>query len=558
MGSSATLDIIRTGTDLTRINTEKVVELGIHLSDVLKLISEVTLRKGCEEGMDQAALTILAVIVLRQTFCRPSDFEIARVLTNESITVIGAGIAGLVAALFLSVAGYRVTVIDRHDKPMLGKDLDVYNGGTTMGGCDARHASVTEAVAAPTRIRSLRLMPMKKGWKMLDKMSVDEQMWAKKFEAMSAFPAMYSIFSDLVTSVNRVAIDLWEDLFERIPELAENAIRSRRIVRLCTSELAVSNTLKFQRKVHRKNDEVVRLSEEQMVARFPHLNRSHLAGGIEVEGFTINVKQLGDNLINYLEKKQQVTFRWASEVASLQDTAVTLYTGEKIISDRILLATGVSGDDLLKGSPITKQVQGVIGYWLTLPNINMITEGFKIHEEDPVAVMNVTMSVDNKTLIISGGFGFVGNQRIMKTSRYTEMAVLVALAVKKYFPTEFEKATESNKKLRVTYCVRPMSADGMPLIDWTTANSAKTMYVGGTSGGGFVQASILSLFVLDMVSGRNTYSHITQAMASTRDSLSNRLYYSVDRNACAEETIENSMISLDPAIQQFAEDFLLL
>ncbi|CAF1532282.1 unnamed protein product [Didymodactylos carnosus] len=509
--------------------------------------------------MDQAALTVLAVTVLRQTFCRSTNFEVVPVVTNESITVIGAGIAGLVAALFLSVGGYRVTVIDRHEKPTLGKDLDFYNGGTTMGGCDARQASVTEAVAAPTRIRSLRLMPMNKGWKMLDKMSADEQMWAKKFETMSAFPEMYSIFSDLVTSMNRVAINLWEDLFEQIPELAENAVRSRRIVRLCTSESAVSNTLKFQTKVHRKNDKVVRLTKEQMATRFPHLNHSHLAGGVEVEGFTINVKQLGDNLMNYLEKKRQVTFKWACEVASLQDTVVTLESGEKIISERVLLATGVSGDGLLKDSPIAKQVQGVIGFWVKLPNINRITEGFKIHEEDPVAVMNVTMSVDNKTLIISGGFGFVGKQRIMKTSRYTEMAVLVALAVRKYFPTEFEKATELNKKIPVTYCVRPMSADGMPLIDWiTTANLGQTMYVGGTSGGGFVQASILSLFVLDMLSGRNDYAHITQAMASTRDSLSDHLYYNVARDDDAQETSENSMTSLDPVIQQFAEDFLIL
>ncbi|CAF1566841.1 unnamed protein product [Didymodactylos carnosus] len=559
MGSSAVLNVIRSGADLTRINTEKVAELGIHLSNILELIPEINSRKGCEEAMDQAALTVLAVIVLKETFCGSTNFEIPSTLTNESITVIGAGIAGLVAALFLSIGGYRVTVIDRHDQPVLGKDLEVYNGGTTMGGCDARHASVTEAVAAPTRVRSLRLTPMNKGWRMLDNMSSDEEVWAQKFEAMSHFPEMYSIFSDLVTSMNRAAIDLWEDLFKQIPELAENAMRSRRIVRLCTSESAVSNTVEFQNKVHRKTDKVIQLSKEQVVTRFPHLNHDHLAGGVEVEGFTMNVQQLGDNLVNYLAKKRQVTFRWACEVASLEDTVVVLKTGEKIISDRILLATGVSGDAPLKVSPIIKQVQAVIGYWLKLPNINRITEGFKIHEADPVAVMNVTMSVDDATLIISGGFGFVGKHPIVKTSHYTEMAVLVARTVRKYFPTEFEKATESNKKIPMTYCLRPMSADGMPVIDWiTTANSDKVMYVGATSGGGFVQASMLSLFALDMFSGRNDYAHITRAMVSSRDSLSDCLYYHDITDDDVEETPEDSMKPLDASIQQFVDDFLLL
>ena len=45
-----------------------------------------------------------------------------------------------------------------------------YQGSTTIDGCDARHASVTETVphAVPARVGILNREPLEGGWKILD------------------------------------------------------------------------------------------------------------------------------------------------------------------------------------------------------------------------------------------------------------------------------------------------------------------------------------------------------------------------------------------------------
>ncbi|CAF1248634.1 unnamed protein product [Rotaria sp. Silwood1] len=103
----------------------------------LEAVSAAMTVPGCGEAMDQAAIVLLSNVVLEQSFKSPLPFFIDSSRKNEEITVIGAGIMGLVTAFFLSESGYRVTIIDEHNWPKpksVSSENEICCRGTTLDG----------------------------------------------------------------------------------------------------------------------------------------------------------------------------------------------------------------------------------------------------------------------------------------------------------------------------------------------------------------------------------------------------------------------------------------
>ncbi|CAF1384767.1 unnamed protein product [Didymodactylos carnosus] len=85
---------------------------------------------GCQQAIDQAALIVLASIIVEQTIDTRINF---RQVPGPQEHII---IVGLVSALLLSQRGYRVTIVDSHEKPLVGRLISD----------NFRHATTTESI----------------------------------------------------------------------------------------------------------------------------------------------------------------------------------------------------------------------------------------------------------------------------------------------------------------------------------------------------------------------------------------------------------------------------
>ncbi|CAF3937627.1 unnamed protein product [Rotaria sp. Silwood1] len=481
----------------------------------LETVSAAMKVPGCGEAMDQAALVVLANVVLEQSFKSPLPFFIDSSRKNEEITVIGAGIMGLVTAFFLSGSGYKVTIIDEHNRPNPQNEfnqLEISCRGTTLDGCDARHASITETIphAVFYRIDSLRKYPLDHGgWKIIpDQYHNRERVWIERFSELAGYPELVvNLFNQFVSNINRCGIELWERIFQLYPELVQHTIKNRRIIRVCSSLTSLNVVSTFQKKYHKNDDNLQILSHSQVLEKIPGLIlQDGDAGGIEVPGFTVNHLKLCQNMIELLENNPNVKFKWSTQVRSIDD----------ISSSKIILASSLNTLDSPLLDNVSLAVQGVLGCWIKIPNVHSIKNGFKIAEKEPISVINLTPSYDEQHLYVTGAFAFCGHRGIVQSPHLTQLIELFRSTTRCYLPDEME-ASES-EILPTRFCIRPMTPDGMPVIAQLTPENKKQQvyFVGGTNAGGFVESPVLATILLDLIQGSTSNTNLCHVYRSLR------------------------------------------
>ena len=155
--------------------------------------------------------------------------------------------------------------------------------------------------------------------------------------------------------------------------------------------------------------------------------------------------------------------------------------------------------------------------------MNSIDSAFKITEQDPMGVMNVTPSVDRQNLFVTGGFGFTGRRDFLHSKRLDQLTKLFYTTVRGYLPEEVE-AGESEMCIP-KLCFRPMTPDGMPIVtELTNGNNNKQQvyFVGGSNAGGFVEAPVLATLLIDLMRGPTNDSslcHVYRSLGADRDTL---------------------------------------
>jgi glycine/D-amino acid oxidase-like deaminating enzyme len=487
----------------------------------LKAVPAAMLGVGCGEAMDQAALVVLSNAVLKQSFeSSLSDF-ITGGEKCEEVTVIGAGITGLVCALMLARDGYSVIVIDENVRPIVTLEpfsKHISCKGSTLDGYIARQASVTETMphALPYRKECLKREPLNQGgWQVIDdNVEPKEKAWIDRFIQLACHPELVgNLFTQFVSTINRRGLKFWEDLFEMIPQLEENAVSSRRIIRVCPNAVSLDIVHAYQTKYHDTDDQVIRLSRADVHELLPGLVLADSnAGGVEVPGFSVNVQQLSSNLIDHLEQKEKVTFRWSTQVKTLDD-----------LSSKVVLASEFGRIDSDLVNIVSQVVQDVVGCWIKIPNVHSIDHAFKITENDPMGIMNVIPSVDRQNLFVTGGFGFIGQHKSFHPKRLTQLINIFLNTVRRYLPEEIE-ARESEPQLPKLY-FRPMTPDGMPIVtELKSGNKQKQQvyYVGGSNSGEFVQAPLLATLLIDLMRDQTSNSmlcHVYRSLDINRDTL---------------------------------------
>jgi glycine/D-amino acid oxidase-like deaminating enzyme/phosphoglycerate dehydrogenase-like enzyme len=457
----------------------------------------------CQRDMDQAVLIQIAVCALQLMAAAevsgpqtPGHSQAA-----EPIQIVGGGLTGIMTALELQRRGYReIEVVDASPE-----DLEWSRSGATYAQ-RCRHLSATETLphSSPARRDILTVPPAEGGWRLRPPQSLSDQerTWAASFERMARRPALHRLCSDLVLQLNQLSLRAWDRFFDDSPETLEGVWFSRRILRLYLDEDSLQSGWTLQSAV---NTRATRMGAGEVAVACPALlgavERNAIAGAIEVDGYGVDIIQMVHNLRTHLVQRG-VRFRHGRISARPAPPW-----------SRMVFSPGAYGDVSLE--PASAHVQGVVGCWLTLPNPGL-TAAIKVHAPEPAGVLNFAPSRDGAALFLSGGFGYVGQQRpVLDDPEIQALFRRVEAAVAAIFPEELSAAM-AQKTVDRRLCVRPMTPDGLPLVHADHA----TVYVGGASSGGATEAPLLAALAADLLAGQP--SPVTAALTAWRPSLSAR------------------------------------
>lgn len=443
----------------------------------------------------------------------------------DTVTLVGAGIVNLITALELARHGYPVTVHDRAPDPRSAAHWTRY--GCTRGGGDGRMFTLTEADTYHNRSRhpdgssnGLLDRPISEhGWLLAEPGSLTEpeRHWAAEFQAMP--PALAEIYNEDIFEVNREAGLRWTSLVSAEPELfGQETGYADGILRLYSEQeylrwhLARNDRVGATRRV---------LSPDQIASDYPALAdacvNGTIAGGIEVVGFTVNIHRFVARLLDLLEA-EGVRFHWDSEVARIRWKSpgivdrLELSDGEILHSRHYVLSLGAYGDDLLRGTEAHQLIQGMLGVWSTLPNVEpRLEHSLKIarngHRAEETNVTLATGSRGEPLLVCGSGYGWTGLQP--DNIDASELEVLFDSlddTLRRFFPQAHAAAEPLGASRQV--CVRPWTASCLGIFERVaTAGGGSLIVTGGHNTGGFAQSPVVAEAVLASLEGRPHKMH---------------------------------------------------
>ena len=88
------------------------------------------------------------------------------------------------------------------------------------------------------------------------------------------------MINHFVSNLNRCGIEFWEEIFRRYPTLADNAVRNRRILRVCSSSVSLNVVWAFGMNYHAESDQLQRYSRAQVLEKLPNLGLTDEDAGV--------------------------------------------------------------------------------------------------------------------------------------------------------------------------------------------------------------------------------------------------------------------------------------
>jgi glycine/D-amino acid oxidase-like deaminating enzyme len=450
-----------------------------------------------------------------------------RASTDRSVTLVGGGIVNLITALHLVRHGYEVTLYDRTPDPRGNAHWTAY--GCTRGGGDGRMFTLTEADSYNSRAwrpdgTSNDLLGRSisdHGW-LVSKpgdLLERERRWAEEFQRIPSWLA--DSYNDDIFAVNKAARGRWAGLIESDPKLFDDSTGYRQgILRLYTE-------VDYFRWHISRNDRVgaIRqvLTPRRVRAEYPALDDACTAGtivgGIEVLGFTVNVHKFVGQLVTMLEL-EGVQFHWDAPVTRIHWAESGIVEAIETVrgavrSQHYVLSPGAYGDELLQGTSSYGQIQGMLGVWLTVPNIEpRLENSVKIAREGHRAEeTNVTLATDQfgaPILVCGSGYGWTGlNPHNIDSAELDVLFEALEDTLRQFFPKAHTAARvagtlDTGKQL----CVRPWTASCLGVFERVeTAGGGMLIVTGGHNTGGFAQSPVVAEAVLAAFEGREHPMH---------------------------------------------------
>ncbi|RFU80689.1 hypothetical protein TARUN_1513 [Trichoderma arundinaceum] len=448
---------------------------------------------------------------------------------KTTVLLVGAGIVNLITAVFLASRGYQVRIVDAGPNPRLCKDWTLL--GVTNGGGNARMFTHTEAdnyneVGSKIyqNMQSIfRKTARNGGWsvKPPKDFTAAELAWVDTFEQVPAWLA--KTFRQNIHYINQEAGKLWNELIETSPQLFEDVEFRRDILRLYVEPIALDAAIKL----HNQLGAMVKAtSPEEFLTANPGFRSAadsdHLAGGITVDGFTVNIHPFVAKLIDHITGLGG-EFVWECEVQSIERNALGQVTALEsklgsLEADHYVVSPGVTGNNLLNGTASENLIQGVLGIWLQIPNLHpKLQHSMKIHRRAHlVEDINVTVAKDVETgediLMFGGGYGYVGLDRPAPDSPelkalFNELEEVARI----YFPQGYAAAKERGTMYpggNHKFCVRPFTTTGLGLFEKIPTTSGGQLIInGGNNTGGFAQAPAIARAVWRALVGEHDPIH---------------------------------------------------
>jgi glycine/D-amino acid oxidase-like deaminating enzyme len=437
---------------------------------------------------------------------------------GRSVVLAGAGIVNLVTALSLVRDGYDVVVYERSPDPRDDADWTAY--GCTRGGGDGRMFTLTEADSYNGRAwpgRDLLTRPISAhGWLLAKPgdLTDAERRWAEDFHRIPAWLA--DSYTEDIFAVNHAAGEGWARLVESDPGLFDDATGYRDGI------LRVYDDADYYRWHVARNDRVgatrTVLPPDRVGAEYPALADAcaagTVAGGLEVVGFTVNIHKFLARLVSLLAA-EGVRFRWGTPVTGIDwagpGVVGGLATAAGVVrADHYVLSPGVYGDDLLRGTLSHERIQGMLGVWLTVPNVEpRLAHSVKIarkgHRAEETNVTLGTGEGGEPVLICGSGYGWTGlNPGNVDSAELDVVFDALEDTIRRFFPAAHAAAREAgtlDASRRV--CVRPWTASCLGVFETLPADGGGVLVVtGGHNTGGFTQSPEVGEAVLAALGGR--------------------------------------------------------
>lgn len=447
------------------------------------------------------------------------------------VILVGAGITNLINAHYLAARGYSVQVHDAGPDPQSTQDWTKL--GTTHGGGNARMFTCTEADnynEQGSQIYSSMNKVFKRtvstgGWnlKPLDGLTSDETRWVESFENLPGW--MARAFKEDIYEINRQAGQLWEDFMQAAPQLFQRVGLHQGITRMYVERYDLEASIKL-------NTGLGTLLE---TFELPEFLKAHttfcsaaaadqLAGAFSISGFTLNVHQFVAELINDIKAKGG-EFRWNHAIRSIRrDTlgrvlGLESNEGKLLEADHYVVSPGVLGAKLLEGTISGSLIQGVLGVWLQIPNLEpKLKKSIKLHRRGHVMEdINITLAIDPESgediLILGGGYGFVGLDR--PAANNPELQILfkeLENVAKTYFPQGYDLAKQNGSLWpggKQKFCIRPFTPTGLGVFETApTISGGRLIITGGNNTGGFAQAPAIARAVHRAFTGEHDPIHV--------------------------------------------------
>jgi glycine/D-amino acid oxidase-like deaminating enzyme len=455
----------------------------------------------------------------------PRKLSCVRAAGGRSVVMAGAGIVNLISAMCLQREGYDVSIFDDRPDPRMGLAWTEY--GCTRGGDNARMFTLTEGddyhdkdSQSPDSSNAIFDRRVSEGgWRVSRSPSVDEAEWLDEFRSVP--PWLARAYTDDIVHFNREGGERWGELMEHDAALFENANLRDGILRLYT------HGAQFQSQIarhHRLGATNRVLLPREVAERHPGLagacHRRELIGGIEVVGFTVSVHDLVERILACLEQGG-ATLHWSTRVEKIGwDTSGLaeglIIGGELVGADHYVLSPGAYGADLLRGTASDNLIHGVLGVWLTLPNVSpMLEHSLKIARTGHVAEdSNVTVgqaSGDGSVLMIGSGYGWTGaDPTNIDPAQLSALHAAVDDTARRFFPESYAVAQESGMlDASRRFCIRPWTASNLPVFEMAkTGSGGALVLTGGHNTGGFAQAPAVAAAVRAALKGEQHPMHV--------------------------------------------------
>ncbi|GAB0133347.1 hypothetical protein EsDP_00001759 [Epichloe bromicola] len=454
----------------------------------------------------------------------------------QKVVLVGAGIMNLMAAQLLAGCGYQVRVVDQGPNPLSCQLQDWTRLGVTSGGHNARMFTHTEAdnynEQGSETYRDMQSIFRKTvrdgGWsvKPPQDFAPAEHAWVDAFERIPGW--MAATFKKNMHEVNCESGKLWKELMMTNPQLFEDVGLHKDIIRMYVEPVALDASIKL-------NDRLGALSQAHSPQGFleaypcfrPAAETDHLAGGIVVDGFTVNIHLLVAKLMDHITALGG-EFVWNCKVQNIQrnpNGEVTMLKSEmgNLEAHHFVVSTGTTGNALLNGTACENLVHGVVGVWLQIPNLDpQMRNSMKIHRRaHKVEDINITVAKDAETgedmLVFGGAYGYVGLDRPAPDSPemkalYDELEEVARI----YFPRGYAAAMARGPAAAAMYpgghrkfCVRPFTPTGLGVFEMIpTAGGGQLIITGGNNTGGFAQAPAVARAVLRSLAAEDDPIHV--------------------------------------------------